>query len=262
MNLVKRFSPYFYLHSKEENFPISFDKYLQNSQLYYRGELVKDFNQINLDNLSEKKTVNGIEVNPTMDGGFTLSPNTKIYSGNKDLINVPIYAKVNEFPDYYQIAYFFFFGYNDGYNICCKVYGEHVFDLEHVTVQVLKNNMKIQKIFYSAHGSREGSWVPLNKIEFKEGHPVVYIAKGSHGCYHKKGIFLRIWGLANDWCNRGYLWKPFPIEVKESDPWTQYIGFYDNNKIYPLKTKKWWKWESSPNQLYNSFCRRVFICSE
>ncbi|KTD64111.1 hypothetical protein [Legionella spiritensis] len=86
--------------------------------------------------------------------------------------------------------------------------GYHKADIEHVAVYIpLEKQIKSDKIvysltdpshveraYYSAHGSAEGTWVKNPKVE-QESHIKVYVAQGSHANYPGKGIHIPFPGI-------------------------------------------------------------------
>ena len=55
-------------------------------------------------------------------------------------------------------------------------------------------------------GTDAGSTPPA--FPTRTGNPWPFVAEGSHGVYVRDGWYLRIGGLANDRCDRGYKWDP------------------------------------------------------
>lgn len=85
--------------------------------------------------------------------------------------------------------------------------GFHDHDVERVTVAYamdtyLEDRAQPIKIYYGAHGTGQGMWVPwLACPKTKEGRVIIYVARGSHASYPSPGIKFRIFGFANDVCN-------------------------------------------------------------
>lgn len=254
-DLIDKFSPFFYLHSDEKYFPITMDFYIKNCQLYHKKNtkrLVKDFGELTMENLIEPAEINGRPRDPLTSKNFKLNPKREIVKPNKNLEKlkkVKIYSKVNEFDDYYQILYIVIFANNPGYKVFGKIRGKHDFDLEHITVKVRKSDLELRKIFYSAHGSREGVWVKPNDFKMLDGHPVVFVAKGSHAFYRKSGTHKRILALANDVCDKGTLWKPDFEIISDETNWVRYFGQYYMKGGKSLIRRGFWKNEKSTNEL-------------
>jgi hypothetical protein len=89
------------------------------------------------------------------------------------------------------IEYWFLYLYNDFYD-------EHEADWEGVTV-VLENNTPLGAT-YSQHQGRK--WVPWSALSTTGGHPIAYVARGSHAEYPKAGSYsIRVcWTLHGRHC--------------------------------------------------------------
>jgi hypothetical protein len=83
------------------------------------------------------------------------------------------------YPGGIDIQYWFFFPFNDAWGTF-----NHDGDWEHVTVTVDKDRV-LQTIFFAAH--EDGHRFDRSALQWSEGHPVVYIAKGTHASYPSVG---------------------------------------------------------------------------
>ena len=179
------------------------------------------------------------------------------WCGEKDnLDNVPIYASVFQNKNYYQIHYIFLYTYNAPYKVLnCIDAGEHQSDLEHITIFVSKQTMKIESAYYSAH--EDGMWLHNSDLEMTDNHPVVYIALGSHACYNKAKTYLRIFGFANDHTsNKGIHLKPNVKYIDEKTNWNQYKGFLGKpDNCHTPMYRGWWGHEDGKN---TNFWKRFF----
>ena len=105
-----------------------------------------------------------------------------------DIANAPVYAYWSEHSAGVNLVYFFFYGYNRGKQVAGSIYGNHMGDIEHIVVRLERSgsNWAPTKAYYAWHG--DGDTIPWNKV-VKSGttHPIVYPAKGSHGCYPTAG---------------------------------------------------------------------------
>lgn len=108
---------------------------------------------------------------------------------------------------------------NYGYRICGSSFGSyHTGDVEHVTV--LEQDGKIYRMYYGAHSGSQGNWVEGEDVETVDGHPVVYVSRGSQASYPSAGSWLRIFGLANDLADGlGQQLHPEAIAVDGTEPW-------------------------------------------
>jgi hypothetical protein len=79
-----------------------------------------------------------------------------------------------------------------------KTLGFHYVDRERVKILFEKNKPKF--VYFSAHGS-EGKWYKWEECEKNGNNLVIYVARASHANYPYKGIWWRIFGLANDKCS-------------------------------------------------------------
>jgi hypothetical protein len=150
---------------------------------------------------------------------------TIIYGFNYNYEDAPLYYFVRDQPNTNKlfIYFFLFFAYNGSYNILnIAEVGSHYNDVEHFTYQIDKNTGKLERIFFSAHGSDEGIWRNINEIEFqyekmkgeqwsedRQKRPVLYCAKNGHGFYYKPGCIFRFFGFANDLTNKGYKYSDY-----------------------------------------------------
>jgi hypothetical protein len=165
-------------------------------------------------------------------------PNEKSILCNKNfnLIEYPlIYYKTDNSTyeynkkKYYSITYYMF--YKENYAIGLngifprnKLLGYHNKDIEHVRILYNYYTLEPEYVFFSAH-NQEGVWKKYKDCEFNNKNLVVYIACNSHACKPHKGIYLRIFGLANDYCsNKGAYIIPKLI---------------NDNSLYYLKVKNY-----------------------
>jgi hypothetical protein len=79
-----------------------------------------------------------------------------------------------------------------------KLLGYHEVDRERL--KILYENDIPKFVYFSAHGS-EGKWYTWEECEKNNGRLVVYSARASHANYPYKGMWWRIFGLANDKCS-------------------------------------------------------------
>ena len=79
-----------------------------------------------------------------------------------------------------------------------------------------------------------------NEVEYIGNHPLVYAALDGHGNYPHAGIYSRIFGFANDYCDRGELWKPERVVIinDQITDWHRYQGRYTvKNEISTILSK-------------------------
>ncbi len=132
--------------------------------------------------------------------------------------SAPIYASLlqNKTDNTIRISYAFLYSFNDcgpymkisldtnfgfemnpEFNIC--PFGKHNGDIERITITVQDGgDYKILSLEYANHDS--STVLPPSDIIFRERRPYVYVAKGSHASYHKKGVFT----VMNGWNKTGH----------------------------------------------------------
>ncbi|WP_335871864.1 Vps62-related protein [Bacillus sp. 2205SS5-2] len=146
-----------------------------------------------------------------------------------DLDSAKAYVHVLEYGDYIGLNYRFFYPYNGnigGGGILTKS-GAHEGDWEGVKFLIDKNTGKIEEFLPSAHDN-EHDWTDATKLEFEDGHPVIYSAEQSHANYWTEGRHNRLSGFGNDYTNKGYLWdiadNNFIIFNDQTTPWKSFSG--------------------------------------
>ncbi|KAG0593274.1 hypothetical protein M758_1G310200 [Ceratodon purpureus] len=105
---------------------------------------------------------------------------------------VPIYTSVvrKQAGVYYDFVYYAFYPYNQGKLVGVQRFGNHVGDWEHVTLRIsFKNSMNPRLVqAYSSQHSGGDCLTPSNLTFVADtAHPILYVARGSHGTYNKPG---------------------------------------------------------------------------
>lgn len=255
-NLVEKYKPYLYFHPLEKFFPISANNYISNSRLTRppNNQMVLDIGEV------DEKSLLTYDDNTY---NLTLSPN--MYNG-MDLSGVPYYCHILDNPDhsFIDLQYIFLYGYNDSYKVCscdyvnlcpCIKVGEHIYDLEHITVRISKNTQKLLKVHFGAHQRKDGMWVNNSNLEMEDDtHPVVYVAKGSHALYPSTWCWPRIFCVANDYTCKGKLWVPRNVLIINDAIWNLWKGNYDGEDT-PYR-HDWYKseYEGSTNYMKRLCC--------
>ena len=110
---------------------------------------------------------------------------------------------------YEAVAYQIFYTANpaDGCGNCCfpraDALGYHDWDCERITVLYDPKNLTPQWVYYGAHSRGQGVWVSWEAApKTRDGALVAYVALNSHAMYPTPCTYLRIFGLANDYCSR------------------------------------------------------------
>jgi len=229
--LVNRFTPIVYMHPEEQFFPVSINWLLQRSELIdynVSPNGIKSPTNRDLYNIAQKYNFQTVK-----EGDIILSYNEYVYKGQIPMSEVPIYALYREKDGKKYITYIILFAYNGTYNIAgIAEVGDHPGDMEHLTVELNTDNT-LSRVFYSAHGVKDGRWVDAKDVLFENDKIVAYNALNGHGLYPHEGIAFRFGGFANDYLIKGQKWEPKAeiIHLKD-DPkfnidtmgWTVYDG--------------------------------------
>jgi hypothetical protein len=230
-DLINRYTPVIWLHKDEKYFPCSVDWLLEHSKLidFNRGfDIAPPVTQLDLYNIAKQ-----YNFQRAADGEVVLSFTPDLYKGQVPLSKVPCYALVRETADAIYISYIFVFAYNGEYSILgLGVAGMHPGDIEHITVEVNKATNQLSRVFFSAHGTKDGRWVQAEDVEFMDNKIVAYCALNGHGMYPHNGTVFRLGGVINDYLGQGTLWQPkaqefFKVDSPSFDPKT--MGFFAYN---------------------------------
>ena len=244
-DLLDKYKPIIYFHKDEKYFPCNADYFVKNSHLIKNNKTIDT--EMSQTKLSKIQTNDSTFIQPIND--------TVIYGFNYNYQDAPLYYFIRHEPQTNKlfIYFFLFFAYNGSYNILNIVdIGEHYNDVEHFTYQIDLNTNKLERIFYSAHGSNEGIWKNVDEIEFVneiEGgkqRPVLYCAKNGHGFYYKPGCIFRFFGFANDLTNKGHKYSDYSyIKIDKPDDKNfnpeLYGWFYSNIRMGHDGTKDIYK---------------------
>jgi Vacuolar protein sorting-associated protein 62 len=92
-----------------------------------------------------------------------------------------------------------------------KLFGYHEHDIERLTLY------QGGYIHMSAHGHTQGTWTSLLMLdEEEEGRYIIYVSRGSHAMYPRKGTVWRGFGFANDKCDG--LGKKMTVDISTACP--------------------------------------------
>jgi hypothetical protein len=214
--LINKFSPVLYFHSNEKYFPCSIDWLLKYSTLIDFNTNTRIYNptQQDLYDISKKYDFKRVG-----EGEVVLSFGEEVYRGQQPLTDVPCYVLYRELNNKLYITYIFVYPFNGSYEIAGLVgVGQHPGDIEHMTVECTKDGT-LERVFFGAHGTKDGKWVNVNDVEFEDGHIVSYVAYSGHGLYNKSGEVFRFGGFANDHLEKGIRWQPkSSIIYNKDDP--------------------------------------------
>ena len=200
-------------HSKYYDIPIAI---INNYLKWGNGQNRRPRDSNNGDYLNVFLQVNG---KPRGDHDPTGSVPVFYYCKNIDTSTFPRTVRQGEnlnLEEYRLISYWWFMGYNDG-----PLSQNHQGDWEHVTLKIRGN--RLLGAYFSAHG--EPKYVSRSKLTVKDGHLVVFCAKGSHASYEKAGEFKLILGFKDCTEDGGYAWKTAQnIKSLKTQPWRNYAG--------------------------------------
>jgi len=244
-----KFAPILHFHPDEVYFPCTIEFLLNRSNL--RDE---HSNVVKAMPLSQEDLVTHNDESKFIQIDYS------IYEGQGEtLAQVPFYVHCEpdlDSPGAYRLKYCFLYTFNAPYRYACNQ-GGHVYDLEHVDLHIDSTLQHVTKMYYGAHGSKQGTWLRPDQVEWTEStHPVVYVSKGSHACYNTPETRWRIFGLANDKCARGgRVWSPEHITlIDENTPWNAFKGGYEAPRMGSPPLRQFW-WVRAPAKSASSFVR-------
>jgi hypothetical protein len=252
-NLIEEFAPIVYFHKDDAYLPLDINIILENSTLknFKTDQVIHTPTNRELYDFARSSNFSDLT-----DGSVVLSIDKSLYNHSYPLEEQPVYAIAREKDGKTYITYIFVFPYNGDYTILRHgKAGSHPGDIEHYTVE-LSSDKKLLRVFFGAHRAEDGRWVSKDDLEFEHGKIVVFSSLNGHGLYHKEGTAFRIFGLANDYLERGARWNPKVIEVYGKDNekfdidtmgWTVYNGRFGGSLDKPntegisgLTSKDWY----------------------
>jgi hypothetical protein len=235
--LAREYCPVFVLAKDEKYRACSAEHIIENSQLYRGDDVLFDFGTNNIKLMSDN-----------MGDNIKISPD--IYVGTA---NAPIYYYLIYGDKYIDIVYFLYFAYNEGYRVFGKLKGDHEGDIEYIVQRFKISDNSPVAVYFSAHGD-EGRWIEKEKVEYSNKNPIVYVARGSHAMYHRRGTHIRVVGLANDKTSNGDVLTGGLIHVSDKYPlWMKYRGQWSRDGIDSVATRSWWR--CAPTHNSNWFTR-------
>jgi hypothetical protein len=136
------------------------------------------------------------------------------FHGN--LSSAKVYAYMRERPDvgngFLDLVYFVYYPWNRGKSIGGTLFSNHVGDWENITVRLKKvGDAYIPvKVYYPAHHFTNAFiWSEIDKTP--DGHPIAYVAYGSHGMWRDAGSTRYGWagpfGLWDHFDGQGVIWN-------------------------------------------------------
>ena len=183
----------FYFHPSEKYFPSSFNYFVENSQLIIDNKNYGTIPQTDLPNISCPSN---------LDTYLKASDDIKEGIKSLDFSKIPIYYFDRTYGEFNYRTFLLFYPYNGDYNLILTKVGAHWGDIERFTIEYNKSG-DTTRIYFGAHGDKDGRWVEFDQVEKEDDHIILYVAKEGHGFYPKSGMYFRYFGLANDITSRG-----------------------------------------------------------
>lgn len=260
--LIKKYAPIFYLASQELYLPIAVEEYCTGLQTKVvdstNGATIIPAGFVTMEEIyqlyKQAESVGGslpyyFDNEPAVKFGS----NPALYTDPNKTLRTPAYVVVYENDDALYIQFLLFFGFNGPYMVRqtdTELFNPHEADLEHFTIELNKKTHEPQRFYFSSHGRSEGMWLPANHpdVGYEGTHPIAYIARSGHGTYPRAGIYVRIFGFANDHTNAGTRWEPMLKRIySNTDPrfnpstmgWVYHPGSYGKRGVGGAYDQSW-----------------------
>lgn len=237
--LLYRYRPVLWFHPDETFYPIRFEKYITFCNVYHKDTLLASSPTVSeFTTLLECFPHHELRLNPIS------FPTQHFYT---------VYSFIREIDSYYELVYIFFYAYND-FRRCLCINGNHNADLEHITLRIRKDNEQLEKMYFGAHGYKDGITLFASEIEMVEDRPMVYVALGSHAMYPSPQSYYRYFGCGNDYTARGTMILEYNLEhLSDHSLLIQYKGKL-GEKTASLTTQTWYTQESWKNTTSQQRC--------
>jgi hypothetical protein len=204
-DLLVKYAPVIYMHSKEKNMPSSVEWFIDRCRLVSLVDGTVLAETASQDAIAEHKTDSMLVMK---DKAYYNGEYTVLSSLNRTpmYVHYKIVENVRGEVVGWEINYFQFYPYNSS----ILGIGDHEGDWEHLTVRVNAQTRDLEGVRYSNHTQAEGMWVPADRVPLtSEGQIVAYAAIGGHGLWPTPGIQLRAFIVGSDWTNNtGLMWRP------------------------------------------------------
>lgn len=241
--IAQDYAPSVYLYPAEMWLPSSIDYYAQYVRLECGNRVISD-DILTLEAAELPEGKGGAENNlcyltPKVPFGDPYDQPTWLRGQDPSSGNVPVYVNIYQderdpkTESNFIAQYMFFFPYNYGKNVCMdvapndkcfgarRVLGSHVGDWELVSIRFVNGLPK--SVHVGAHGNDEPNtastyfccdWNNANSesiLEWRNNHPVVYAAEGSHGIWGSVGkknyMTISTGDQLNDYTGQGVYWE-------------------------------------------------------
>lgn len=283
-------TPHFIFHPAETYFPLDFNDYIKECSIrFVNSQLLVCPNgnsaQTGIvcpvgDTLSAVylgQFAAGISAGFTLGGSaeavwsnLTLSVNNgkanPIIYGDTVTANAPIYviAYTDVGETMLYVTYIHMYGFNGPYHIIGGFpFDAHFADIEHVVLEFELEGLRLNRIYFAAHGTQEGVWIDAQDVQYTiDGTPVVYISLNSHASQQSMGIYFRsiTLGLTNDLTGSGRTWSPqiefIPNFIPVGDTmygWLFFQGTVGNGNVANLPQQDWTSWIDGNLTGWNSY---------
>lgn len=252
--LIILYMPIFVFHRNESILPMNIEGYINKCDIYpllnnnyiLSSELIHNLTHTVI--TSEETSKYTLRLKDEYRSYYHNQPTISNINISRYLENIPVYVKTQITSNYLYIIYILFYPYNPPITIAGFDIGAHDSDIEHITIKININDHQITSIYYSAHTNSEGLWATSKQITKIGSRPVIYIAKGSHGMYNKKGYYYRFGGFGNDITGSFHYWKPNirkiirlnHIYIPHIHGFINFLGHYGNWSIGSIPRRNWW----------------------
>eukprot|EP01062_Namystynia_karyoxenos_P019140 TRINITY_DN17172_c0_g1_i1.p1 TRINITY_DN17172_c0_g1~~TRINITY_DN17172_c0_g1_i1.p1 ORF type:complete len:540 (+),score=151.76 TRINITY_DN17172_c0_g1_i1:92-1711(+) len=137
--------------------------------------------------------------------------------------------------------------------------GEHMGDIEHVTVRADAAKGAVLGVYFGRHRYTDGEWRGAQSVQWAEGgrgkRAAAYVSRGDHGLYGDSAGSWRVFGLFRDEVARSavdglhwdvprcsLLFDPMSDAERAArlSPWTMYSGMFGGELVASPSAQPWW----------------------
>jgi len=205
LSILGRYAPVLYFHPEEQFYPWGIESMLQKAELWLEIEIIKNApTRTKVRDSVSPDDLHNFQSDPKAKDPYHYYLNLKGYT---PYVNIPTkeewegysfkvygrYYQPDDNSDKIVLQYWFFYPFNDWDNGTPIDWNEHEGDWE--MIQIILDRATKEPITddYALHASQHLSgssyeWSEIDPFEDTD-HPKIFVAKGSHGCWHAKGDF-------------------------------------------------------------------------